>query len=134
MAIPAVATIARRQRSEEADALFGAVMALTAACGGMLTAFEALDAKLPVILLPTIGLMVGLARRAPTHAAWSGLAIWALVLPMAPGIAILAPALMAVACLALAIGPDRLLDWVHDEWIGRMGDEPVEVGWIEEDG
>lgn len=133
MAIPAVATGARRQRSEEADALFGAVMALTAASGGMIAAFEALDGNLPVLLLPTIGLLAGLARREPTLSAWSAVLIWAMVLPMAPGVAILAPALMGVACLAFAIGPDRLLDWVHDEWIGRMGGEAAEVGWIEEE-
>jgi hypothetical protein len=133
MATPAVATGARRQRTEEANALHGVVMALSATCGGMIAGFEALDRSVPFILLPTAGLLVGLARRSPPLTAWSALLVWALVLPMAPGVAILAPMLMGVVCLAFAIGPDRLIDWVHDEWIGRMGDEPVEVGWIEED-
>jgi hypothetical protein len=133
MATPAVATTVRRQRSEEADALFGAVMALSAVSGGMIAAFEALDGNFPVLLLPTIGLLGGLAGRRPALSAWSAAVIWAMVLPMAPGVAIVAPALMGAACLAFAVGPDRLLDWVHDEWIGRMGDEPAEVGWIEEE-
>jgi hypothetical protein len=133
MAIPAAATGARPRRSEEADALHGVVMALTAACGGMIAAFQALDGTLPIILLPTLGLLAGLVRPAPRLSGWSGLATWAAVLPLAPGLAFLAPALMGIVCLAFAIGPDRLIDWVHDEWIGRMGDEPVEVGWIEEE-
>jgi hypothetical protein len=133
MAIPAAATGVRRQRSDEADALYGVVMALTAASGAMIAGFEALDAAFPIILLPTLGLLVGLARHALPLTAWSAVLVWALVLPMAPGVAILAPLLMGVLSLAFAIGPDRLLDWVHDEWIGRVGDERVELGWIEED-
>jgi hypothetical protein len=133
MAIPAAATEARPRRSEEADALYGVVMALTAACGGMIAAFQALDGDVPIILLPTLGLLAGLLRCAPPLSAWSGVATWATVLPLAPGLAFLAPTLMGIVCLAFAIGPDRLIDWVHDEWIGRMGDEPVEVGWIEDE-
>jgi hypothetical protein len=133
MAIPAAATGARHQRSEEADALYGVVVAITAASGGMIGGFDALDGELPIIALPTAVLLVGMARRSPSLTAWSGVAVWALVLPLAPGMAILAPIFMGVACLAFAIGPDRLLDWVHDEWVGRMGDEPVGVGWIEDE-
>ncbi len=133
MATPAVATAGRRQRSEEADALHGVVMAVTGASGGMIAAFEALGGNLPIILLPTMGLLTGLARREAALTAWSAVLIWAMVLSMAPGSAILAPALMGVTCLAFAVGPDRLVDWVHDEWVGRMGEEPVDVGWIQED-
>ena len=134
MATPAVRTRVRPQRSEEADALYGVVMAVTAATGGMIAAFAAIGGEAPLILLPTIALVAFLARDASSEAAWSGLLVWTVVLPMAPGIAILAPALMGLVCLAFAIGPERLMDWLRDEWIGRMGDEPVEVGWIEEDG
>jgi len=134
MATPEAATGVRPERSEEANALYGVVMALTAASGGMIAAFAAIGGDTPLILLPTIALVVCLSRRAPSEAAWSGLLVWAMVLLMAPGIAMLAPALMGMACLAFAVGPDRLLDWFRDEWIGRVGDEPVEVGWIEDDG
>ncbi len=133
MAIPAAATRARQQRSEEADALYGVVVAITAASGGMIAGFAALDGELPIIAAPTAALLVGMARRFLPLSAWSGLAVWALVLPLAPGMAMLAPIMMGLACLAFAIGPDRLLDWVHHEWIGRMGDEPVDVGWIEDE-
>lgn len=133
MAIPAAATGARHQRSEEADALYGVVVAVTAASGGMIAGFAALNGDLPIISLPTGVLLLGMARRSLPLTAWSGVAVWALVLPLAPGIAMLAPILMVLACLAFAIGPDRLLDWVRDEWIGRMGDEPVDVAWIEDE-
>jgi hypothetical protein len=133
MAIPAAATGARRQRSDEADALYGVVMALSAASGGMIAGFEALDRTVPIMVLPTVGVLVGLARRSLPLTTWSAVLVWAIVLPMAPGVAILAPMLMGVVCLAFAIGPDRLIDWIHDEWIGRMGNESVEAGWIEED-
>jgi hypothetical protein len=133
MAVPVAATGARHQRSEEADALYGVVVALTVSSGAMVAVFAMLEGDVPITALPTVALLVGMARRSLPLTAWSGVVVWALVLPMAPGMAILAPVLMVVACLAFAIGPDRLLDWVHDEWIGRMGDEPVEVGWIEDE-
>ncbi|MDQ2674371.1 MAG: hypothetical protein M3Y40_06920 [Chloroflexota bacterium] len=133
MAIPAAATGARHQRSEEADALYGVVVALTAASGGMIAVFAVLDGDVSITAVPTAAVLVGMARRSLPLTAWSGVGVWALITPMAPGMALLAPVLMGVACLAFAIGPGRLLDWVHDEWIGRMGDEPIDVGWIEDE-
>ena len=133
MATPGVASRTLHPRSEEADALYGVVMAVSAASGGMIAAFAAVQGELAVILLPTLALLAALVRHADVVAAWSGLLVWTVVLVMAPGLAILAPMLMVVICLAFAIGPGRLLDWARDEWIGRMGDEPVQVGWIEDD-
>ncbi len=134
MASSMSATGGRAQRSEEGDALYRVVVAVTAASGVMIAMFDAVNGGLPLIVAPTVALLVALARRDAGLAAWAGLAIWVLVLPMAPGMAIVAPAAMAVVCLAFAIGPDEVLDWVRDEWIGREDDGVTRpAGWIEDD-
>ena len=133
MANPVTATRARPRRSEESDAVYGVVMAVTAASGGMIAIFDAVAGALPLIAAPTIVLLAALVQRSTVVSAWSGVAVWVLVLGKASGLAVLAPILMAGLCLAFAVGPDRLLDWVRDEWIGREDDSPTGVGWIEED-
>ena len=130
-----VATIrARPGGSEEGDAVYRAVMAVTAASGAMIAAFAVPLGDIPLTAVPTLVVLVAMGRHLPAVAAWAGVALWVLVLPMAQGIGVVAPATMGVVCLAFAIGPDRLLDWVRDEWIGRE-DEAVTLpaGWIEDD-
>ena len=133
MANPMAAAPARPRRSDQADAAYGAVMAVTAAAGGMLAVFDAVEGTLPFTAAPTIALLVAMAHRSTTAAAWSGVVVWVLVLGMASGLAVLAPILMAVLCLGFAVGPDRLLDWIRDEWAGRREESPVEIGWIEDE-
>jgi hypothetical protein len=132
MAHPAMAR--RASGSEEADAVYGVVMAITAASGAMIAMFDLVNGRLPITAAPTLVLMAALALRAVPLTAWAGLATWAVIAPLAEGIAVLAPATMAVACLAFAVGPDRLLDWIHGDWIGRADDSTTRpAGWIEDD-
>ena len=120
--------------SEEADAVHGVVMAITAASGVMIALFDVANGRLPLTAAPTAVLLVALARRSAPLAAWAGVATWAVIAPLGDGVALLAPAIMAVACLAFAVGPGRLLDWVHEEWVGREEDDPtLAAGWIEDD-
>ena len=134
MATPLATTSARATGSEEGDAVYRAVMAVTAVSGAMIAVFAIPLGDVPLTVVPTFVLLVAMGRHLPAVAAWAGVALWVLVLPMAQGIGILAPATMGVVCLAFAIGPDRLLGWVRDEWIGRE-DEAVTLpaGWIEDD-
>ena len=61
--------------------------------------------------------------------------MWATLLPSAHGEALLAPLAMMVLCLAIAIGPDRLVSWVgRNVAVRHVVDEPQPAGWIEEDG
>ena len=132
MALPAMA--ARTHHSEEADAVYGVVMAVTAASGAMIAMFDLVNGRLPMTAAPTVVLLAALARRSVPLAAWAGVVTWAVTAPLGDGIAILAPATMAVACMAFAVGPDRMLDWVRDEWIGRDDDDATAaVGWIDDD-
>jgi hypothetical protein len=134
MATTTVAERIGRQRSEEGDAVYGVVMAVSAASGGMIAMFAAVNGNLPFTAAPTIVLLVALARRAVPVAAWAGLATWALIIPMADGIAILAPAAMGLLSLAFAVGPDRLLEWVDRDWIGREEEAgTLPMAWIEDD-
>jgi len=131
----AQSAVARRAGgSEEADAVYGVVMAITAASGAMIALFDVANGRLPVTAVPTAVLLVALARRSVPLAAWAGVATWAIIAPLGQGVALLAPATMAVACLAFAVGPGRLLDWVRDEWVGRDEDDAtLAAGWIEDD-
>ena len=131
----AQSTVARRASgSEEADAVYGVVMAISAASGAMIALFDAANGRLPLTAIPTTVLLFALARRSVPLAAWAGVATWAIIAPLGEGVALLAPAFMAVACLAFAVGPGRLLDWVRDEWVGREEDDvTLAPGWIEDD-
>jgi hypothetical protein len=121
-------------RSEESAAAYGAVMALSAASGGMVSLIEVTHGSLALVAVPTLVLLGMLAARSATNAAYSAAALWILIVPMAQGVAILAPLMMVVLCLAFAVGPERLADWVHDEWTGREStDPPDEAAWIEDD-
>ena len=121
-------------RSEESAAAYGAVMALSAASGGMVSLIEVTHGSLALVAVPTLVLLGMLAARSATNAAYAAAALWILIVPMAQGVAILAPLMMVVLCLAFAVGPERLADWVHDEWTGREStDPPDEAAWIEDD-
>jgi hypothetical protein len=121
-------------RSEESAAAYGAVMALSAASGGMVSLIEVTHGSLALVAVPTLVLLGMLAARSATNAAYAAAALWILIVPMAQGVAILAPLMMVILCLAFAVGPERLTDWVHDEWTGREStDPPDEAAWIEDD-
>jgi hypothetical protein len=120
-------------RSEEGAAAFGAVMALSAASGGMISVIELTHGSLGLVVVPTLVLVGALAARNATLSGYAAAALWILIVPMAHGVAVLAPLMMVVLCLASAVGPERLADWVRDEWTGRESGEPTdEAAWIED--
>jgi hypothetical protein len=131
--LAAVRGRSRASGSEEGDALYGAVMAVTAATGGMLALFDGAGHELPLTAAPAIVMLVAVAGRKVTAGAWAAVAVWVLVLPLAPGLAILAPVSMILVCAAFAIGPGRLIDWVRDDWIGGDQGSALDAGWIEDD-
>jgi hypothetical protein len=118
-------------RSEEGEAAERVVIFLSVAVGGMLTVLES-AVELPMLVaIATLWLAATLVLRAVDVAPWAALVLWATILPRTEGWALVPPLMMIVLCLALAVGPDRLLDWVRDEWNGRADGEP-QAGWIEE--
>jgi hypothetical protein len=121
----------RPARSEEAAAARSALLTVTVAVGSMLSLFDLGVSAPPVLFVPTAVLVLALARRADGAAAWSAAAVWAAMLFRAEGVALMAPLMMIVACSALAVGPDRLLGWVGDEWNGRERARSPS-GWIED--
>lgn len=134
MANPVAASPVRRPRGEDADAAYRAVMAVTAASGAMIAVFDVVAGSLAFTAAPTVVLLAGLARGSSTMPAWSGVAVWGAVLGMASGLAVVAPLLMIVLCVAFAVGPERLLDWMRDEWKGRETRARPDQGWIEDEG
>jgi Zn-dependent protease with chaperone function len=120
--------------SEEGAAITGVVLAVSAASGGMLALIQSVNGTPAVAAVPTLLLLGALLLHAPSVAAWSALGVWVAILPLADGVAILAPMLMIGLCLALAVGPERLVDWVRDEWSGRESETDGAVAaWIEDD-
>lgn len=129
----------RRSRSpvsDEAAAGARVVLGLTIGVGAMAAAIgAATDGLIMVITAPTLVLLVALVRGNVALAGWAGIAVWATLLPSAHDEALLAPLAMIVLCLAIAIGPERLLSWIGRDAVGhRDAQDGASKGWIEEDG
>jgi hypothetical protein len=56
-----------------------------------------------------------------------------LLLPAASGEGLLVPLTMIVLCLAVAVGPDRLLSWMARDAAPGSAPRVEDRGWIEED-
>ncbi len=112
------------------------MLGLTVGVGAMAAAIgAATEQPIAVIAAPTLVLLVTILRGRVPLAGWAGVAVWATLLPSAHDEALVAPLAMIVLCLAIAIGPERLLSWVHRDAVGRTGPGARgPQGWIEEDG
>lgn len=124
----------RTAYSEDADAVVRALLGLTAGAGAFAAAAAAATGQLPLIGLPTLALLGFLLAGASI--AWAASAagsIWVLLLPAASGEGILVPLTMMVVCLALAVGPDRLLSWLAVDAAPGSAPRVEDRGWIEED-
>jgi hypothetical protein len=139
MPIDLLARLRRESPMGEAEiAAASVVLAVTATVGVMVVLLAAAQGTLAMIAIPTFALLVSMARHAAVPSAWWALAAWAALVPTALGMGIVAPLLMMVVCLGLAIGPDRLADWAIERMKVRPppiepGAGPETVGWIEDD-
>jgi len=125
----------RRPVSEEAAAGARVVLGLTIGVGAMAAAMgAATEEPIVVIAAPTLMLLVALVGGRVSMAGWAGIAVWATLLPSAHDEALLAPLAMIVLCLAIAIGPERMLSWIGRDAVGHRADDRHPQGWIEEDG
>ena len=88
---------------------------------------------LAVLAVPAIVMLVLLARRAFVPTAYVGSAAWTLLLPHAAGMAVVVPLGLSVGCLAIAIGPGRLLDWVGEDFGVRASPGDASRGWFEDE-
>ena len=126
-----IASMRGPTRSEEGEAAERVVVFVSVVVGAMLTLFESVTALPLLVALATLGLAAALVVRASGLAPWAALALLGTILIRTEGWALVPPLMMIALCLALALGPDRLLDWVRDEWNGRTVSDPGS-GWIEE--
>jgi len=125
----------RTAYGEDAEAAVRAVFGLTVGVGGLAAAMAAAAGELPLVALPTVALLGLLLFGASiVGAAYAAGGVWLVLLPLAPGEALLVPLTMIVLCLAIAFGPDRLLGWVARDLQGTPPAEPPATpeGWIEE--
>jgi hypothetical protein len=124
----------RTAYGEDAQAVVRALLGLTAGAGAFAAAAAASTGQLPLIGLPTLALLgLLLAGASITWAASAAVGIWTLLLPAASGEGILVPLTMIVVCLALALGPDRLLSWLARDAAPGSAPRVEDRGWIEED-
>ena len=126
----------RRRSSvpEEIDAAERSVLGLTAGVGAMGTLISLMVGDpLAVVGVPSLATFVLVARGETIPGAWAAMVAWLVFATRAPNEAIVVPLAMAVACLAIAIGPERFGGWVRDDVEGSHGrDAEAEAGWIEE--
>ena len=108
------------------------MLGLTAAVGAMAAlSAAAIGDPLAAIGLPTVLLIAFAARHSVAAAGYAAAVVWVAFIPRAPGLAMLVPIAMAVICLAIALGPARLMAWVREDFGGRDRHEDA-TGWIEE--
>ena len=117
---------------EETTAAIRAVLALSVGVGAMAAGGSALIGD-PLVLvgIPTLALAAATARGATTPAAYAAASLWLMFLLRVQGEALLVPLGMAVICLAIAVGRDRLEAWfsgIREPRAPSGADE----GWIEE--
>ena len=86
---------------------------------------------LVVVGIPTLALAAAIARGATVPGAYAAASLWLAFLPRVQGEALLVPLAMAVICLAVAVGPERLEAWFSGER-EPDGFPQVDQGWIEE--
>ena len=117
---------------EETTAATRAVLALSLGVGAMAAGGSALIGD-PLVLVgvPTLAVAAAVARGAMTPAAYAAACLWLMFVMRVQGEAVLVPIAMAVICLGVALGPDRLEAWFSDT---REPEPPgaAEEGWIEE--
>ena len=124
-----------RGSSDAAIAAARVVLGMTLAVGGMASAIGAAAGTTLVLLaLPTAVALAAVTLGAVRVAASAAVVIWVLLLPHASGEALLAPLVMATLCLAIGVGPDRLVGWIGRDVVGTARDAGRSAGWIEEDG
>ena len=114
------------------------VLALTATVGCMVTVLLGVQGQPALVAVPTAGLLASIARHETVAGSWWSMGAWAALLPMALSMGIVAPLLMMLVCLGLAVGPDRLTEWAIEHLKlspppAEPGQELEAVGWIEDD-
>lgn len=119
--------------SEEGAAATRLVLGLSAAVGGM-AGVMGLVASEPMgwLMIPTAVLVGALAMGASQIAGWSAALMWAGILPEAHAEAMIGPLAMVVGCIAIAIGPSRLLALLQRDVRGTAGERSRDGAWIEE--
>ena len=119
--------------SEDAEAVVRALFGLTVGVGGFATAGAVSTGEVPLIALPTLAVLACLLLRTSIAvAAFAAATTWAILLPTVSGEGLLVPVMMVVGCLAIAVGPERLLAWVARDATPTPAAPLPEVGWIEE--
>jgi hypothetical protein len=133
MRLPTAAN--RTSRGEDAEAAVRAVLALTAGIGAIAAVIDLAAGRAPVIALPTLLLAAGVAVAATIVAAYAAAGVWLVLVPVAPGEALLAPLAMILICVAIAVGPERMMSWAARDAAPPLDGphDPVEPdGWIED--
>jgi hypothetical protein len=121
----------RVARSEEGAAAGSVVLLVSVVVGGMLTLFESIHAVPLLVALGTLGLAATLIVRLERAQPWAAAVLWATILLRTEGMALIPSLMMIALCVVLGLGPDRILDWLRDDWAGPPAHDAGD-GWIED--
>src|SRR5688500_6142421 len=117
---------------EESTAATRAVLALSLGVGAVAAGGSALIGDpLVVVSIPTLGVAGAIARSATSPPAYAAACLWLMSLLQVQGEALLVPIAMAVVCLAIALGPDRL-EALFSDTREPQPRRTAGEGWIEE--
>jgi hypothetical protein len=123
----------RSASSEEGIAATRLILGLSIAVGGMAGGIGLVSGQgMGWLTIPSVAIVAALFLRATPHAGWAATVVWAGLLPEAHAEAMLGPLFMIVACVAIALGPARLLALLRRDVEGRPADRPPDGAWIEE--
>jgi hypothetical protein len=124
---------ARAAVAEEVEAGERGILGLTAAVGSMAAAASAARGDaLWLVIVPTASLLALLLARRTPAAAVAGVAVWLCFVGHASGEALVVPLAMALVCLALAVGPDRVVGILGAVTL-RTDEGGGPGGWIEDE-
>lgn len=136
---------------EDTQALARFVFGLTLGVGAMAAVAAAFTGQLTILTaVPTVVLAVMLRRWRGDElphplAGYSAALVWLVICTVTRGDTLVVPLGMAAISVTLAVGPQRVADWLGRQWV-RDPDVPPSpaggdadaardaVGWIEEDG
>ncbi|HYI65534.1 MAG TPA: hypothetical protein VEW95_01265 [Candidatus Limnocylindrales bacterium] len=128
-----IAANRRTAYGEDAEAVVRALFGLTVGVGAFAIAGAVSTGQAPFIAIPTLALLGCLLLGASiAFAATAAAGIWLILLPSVSGEGTLVPVTMIVVCVAIAVGPDRLVAWVASDATPTPVAPPSDVGWIEE--
>ena len=136
------------ERIDEDEPLVDVTLALSASTGAMIALLDLAAGRWPLMALPCLVILLARSLRLSRMGTIAAMVVWLRVVSLSQATGMLAPLLMLAICVALLVGPGRVLDWLEVQWEVRAewhrqrrdaalaaratDEEPEALGWIED--